>query len=75
MDWSLDLGPMNIWCEFEENLLKTLLCCGIIHVYPSVQVGSGYTRTYCGSETRYVNVSVRIIGFCPQYTHRRGSHR
>ena len=24
-DWSLDLGPMNIWCEFEEDSLKTAL--------------------------------------------------
>ena len=22
MDWSLNLGPVNIWCEFEEDLLK-----------------------------------------------------
>ena len=26
MDWSLDLGQMNIWCEFEEDQFKTLLC-------------------------------------------------
>ena len=26
MDRSLDLGPMDIWNEFEEELLKTLLC-------------------------------------------------
>ena len=25
MDLSLDVGPMNIWCEVEEDLLKTLL--------------------------------------------------
>ena len=26
MDWSLDRGPMNIWCEFEEDWLQNLLC-------------------------------------------------
>ena len=25
MDESQDLGPMNIWCEFKEDPLKTLL--------------------------------------------------
>ena len=25
MDWILDFGPMNIWCEVEEDGLKTLL--------------------------------------------------
>ena len=26
IDWSLDLGPMNVWYEFEEDLLKTVEC-------------------------------------------------
>ena len=26
MDWNLDLSPMNIWCEFEEDQLKTVFC-------------------------------------------------
>ena len=24
MDWSLEHGIMNIWCEFQEDLLETL---------------------------------------------------
>ena len=26
MDGSLDLGPINVRCEFDEDSLKTLLC-------------------------------------------------
>ena len=26
MYWAPDYGPMNIWCEFEKDQLKTLLC-------------------------------------------------
>ena len=22
-DWHLDIGPMSVWCEYEENRLKT----------------------------------------------------
>ena len=22
IDWHLDLGPMHIWCEYEENLVE-----------------------------------------------------
>ena len=26
MNWGLEHGPINIWCEFEEDWLKTLFC-------------------------------------------------
>ena len=26
MNWGREHGPMDIWCEFEEDRLKTLLC-------------------------------------------------
>ena len=26
MYWGLDHGPVNIWCEFEEDWLKALFC-------------------------------------------------
>ena len=52
MNRSLDLGPMNIWCEFEEVLMKTLLCNVHIRKHKVAPLPSGH-KCHLLLETMY----------------------